>query len=93
MTAIHNVVIIGAGPAGIATAIEALKNGIKAEDILILEKSGEIAHMINSKYPDEKPILANYKNKIADVTGGLSIPDMSKKEFIDFMTHCDSKIG
>ena len=33
---IHQIVIIGAGPAGIATAIEAIKRGQSVEDIVIL---------------------------------------------------------
>lgn len=82
---VHQIVILGAGPAGISTATEAIKRGFKAEDILILEKFGEIAHMISSKYPDEKPVLANYKNKIAETTSGLKISDMTKKDFMSFM--------
>ena len=68
---IHPVIIIGAGPAGIATAVEVLNRGYKKEDIIILEKSGEIAHMIAAKYPDEKPVLANYKERIAECIGDL----------------------
>lgn len=82
---IHQIVIIGAGPAGISAAVEALNKGFSPEDILILEKSGEIAHMIASKYPDEKAVLANYKNKVADDIGGLQIEDMTKKEFMTYM--------
>ena len=39
------VVILGAGPAGISTAVEAIKKGFKAEEILILEKFDEVAYM------------------------------------------------
>lgn len=82
---IHPVCIIGAGPAGIATAVELLDRGYRSEDIIILEKSGEVAHMIATKYPDEKPVLANYKNKMAECEGNLCIKDMSKQDFMDYM--------
>ncbi len=82
---IHPVIIIGAGPAGIATAVEVLNRGYKSDDIVILEKSGEIAHMIAAKYPDEKPVLANYKERMAECIGDLCITDMTKPEFIDYM--------
>lgn len=82
---IHPVCIIGAGPAGIATAVELIGRGHRSEDIIILEKSGEVAHMIATKYPDEKPVFANYKNRMAECEGDLCIQDMSKQDFLDYM--------
>lgn len=82
---IYPVCIIGAGPAGIATAVELLKRGYQAKDIVILEKSGEVAHMINSKYPEEKPVLANYKERMAECVGDLCITDMSKQDFLAYL--------
>lgn len=79
------IVIIGAGPAGIATAIEAINRGYKTDDIIIVERSGEIAHMISQKYPDEKPILANYKGRLAACVGDMCIADMSKKDFFEYL--------
>jgi thioredoxin reductase len=79
------VVILGAGPAGISTAVEAIKKGFKAEEILILEKFDEVAHMISSKYPQEKTVIANYKNKSSEDMSGLRINDMTKQEFMLFM--------
>lgn len=82
---IHPIVIIGAGPAGIATAVEALKRGYKSDEIILIEKSGEVAHMISTKYPDEKPVLANYKERMVECLGDLCIVDMTKPEFMDYM--------
>lgn len=82
---IHPVIIIGAGPAGIATAVEVLNRGYKANEIVILEKSGEVAHMIAAKYPEEKPVLANYKERMAECIGDLCITDMSKQEFLNYL--------
>lgn len=81
----HPVCIIGAGPAGIATAVELLNRGYKSEEIIILEKSGEVAHMINAKYPEEKPVLANYKDRMAECIGDLCITDMSKQDFLEYL--------
>lgn len=81
----HPVCIIGAGPAGIATAVELLNRGYKSEEIIILEKSGEVAHMINAKYPEEKPVLANYKDRLAECIGDLCITDMSKQDFLEYL--------
>ena len=81
----QQVVILGAGPAGISTAVEAIKKGFRPEEILILEKFDEVAYMISSKYPEEKTVLANYKNKSADRMSGLHINDMTKQEFMSLM--------
>lgn len=81
----QQVVILGAGPAGISTAVEAIKKGFQTDEILILEKFDEVAYMISSKYPEEKAVLANYKNKFADRISGLHINDMTKQEFMTFM--------
>ncbi len=40
-------IIIGGGPAGLAAAISANDNGIKAEDILILERDRELGGILN----------------------------------------------
>lgn len=82
---IHPVIIIGAGPAGVATAVEVLNRGYKANEVIVLEKSGEVAHMIAAKYPEEKPVLANYKERMAECIGDLCITDMSKQEFLDYL--------
>ena len=79
------IVIIGAGPAGIATAIEAIQRGFKSDEIIMLERAHEISNMVSSKYPNEKRVLANYKGKIAACLGDMCITDMSKKEFFDYL--------
>src|SRR5690606_7658751 len=82
---IHPVIIIGAGPAGVATAVEVLNRGYNSSEVVVLEKSGEVAHMIAAKYPEEKPVLANYKERMAECIGDLCITDMSKQEFLDYL--------
>ena len=85
MESLYKIAIIGAGPAGIACAVEAVKRGVSPQEILILEKFHEILHSIKVKYPDSKPVLANYKGVGAECFGNLCINDMDKDEFIDFM--------
>lgn len=79
------ILIVGAGPAGIATAVEAINRGYKSSDIVLIEKSGELSHMIQSKYPNEKPVLANYKERMAECIGDMCITDMTKDEFIGYL--------
>lgn len=61
---VFSAIIVGAGPSGIAAAVELINKGIHSDSILVLEKSGVISNMIQLKYPNEKPVLANYKGHI-----------------------------
>lgn len=40
-------IIIGGGPAGLAAAVEANRNGIKSDDILIIERDRELGGILN----------------------------------------------
>jgi len=42
-----NLVVIGGGPAGLAAALEAKRQGIKSEDILVIERDAELGGILN----------------------------------------------
>ena len=48
----NEIIIIGAGPAGISMAVEAVNAGISNDKILILEKAEEHSFTIKKYYPD-----------------------------------------
>ena len=70
-----DLVIVGAGPAGIALAAEARAAGVSPERILVLEKAHEHSWIIRKYYPVSKPVLATYKGIEAKCEGVLCIPD------------------
>lgn len=80
-----NIVIIGAGPAGISMAVEAVNAGISSENILILEKAEEHSFTIKKYYPDNKLVTANYKGFAAACTGVMCLADSSKHETISYL--------
>src|SRR5260370_25578389 len=57
----HDLIIIGAGPGGIALAAEAFASGIEPSQILILEKGPTHNSAIRQLYPEKKLTTANYK--------------------------------
>ena len=57
----YELIIIGAGPAGISMAAEARSVGIPSEQILVLEKGPTHSWAIRKFYPAKKIVLANYK--------------------------------
>lgn len=81
----YDLIVIGAGPAGISMAAEAAHAGIDPKNILILEKAEEHSFSIKKYYPDSKLVTANYKGFEAKCTGVLCIPDLTKHETISYL--------
>jgi len=80
----HNLIIIGAGPGGIALAAEAFASGINPSQILILEKGPTHNSAIRQLYPEKKLTTANYKGFAARCEGLLCVRDMTKPETLQF---------
>ncbi len=81
----YDLLVIGAGPAGISMAAEACHSGIDSKKILILEKAEEHSFSIKKYYPDSKLVTANYKGFEAKCTGVLCIQDLTKHETISYL--------
>lgn len=80
----HDLLIIGAGPGGIALAAEASASGIDPAQILVLEKGPTHNSAIRQFYPEQKLTTANYKGFAAQCEGLLCLRDMTKPETIKF---------
>lgn len=81
----YDLIVIGAGPAGISMAAEAITQGIDAEKVLIIEKAQEHSWIIRKYYPEEKLVTANYKGKEAVCNGVLCLSDSSKSETLSLL--------
>ena len=81
----YDIVVIGAGPAGIGMAVEARAMGIPPDRLLLLEKASEHSFTLKKYYPDEKLVTANYKGFEAVCTGVMCMTDLSKHETISFL--------
>ncbi len=80
-----DILIIGAGPAGISMAAEARAAGLDPERMLVIEKAPEHSFTLKKYYPEDKLVTANYKGFEAVCTGVLCMPDLSKSETISFL--------
>lgn len=80
----HDLIIIGAGPGGIALAAEAFASGIDPSQTLILEKGPTHNSAIRQLYPEKKLTTANYKGFAARCEGLLCVGDMTKPETLEF---------
>ena len=79
-----DLIIIGAGPGGIALAAEAFASGIDPSKILTLEKGPTHNSAIRQLYPEQKLTTANYKGFAARCEGLLCVGDMTKPETLQF---------
>jgi thioredoxin reductase (NADPH) len=81
----YKVIVVGAGPGGLAAAIECQEMGMSREDILILEKGSEPADAIRKFYPEKKMTLANYKGLPTETLGHLPcFPDLTKAQTMTY---------
>lgn len=81
----YDIIIIGAGPAGVSMAVEAKHAGISTDKILIIEKSQEHSFTIKKYYLDSKLVTANYKGMEAKCLGVMCLSDSTKEETISYL--------
>lgn len=80
----HELVVVGAGPGGIALAAEAQACKLDRNRIVVLEKGQTHNWAIRQFYPERKLTTANYKGFEARCEGLLCIRDMTKTETLDY---------
>lgn len=90
---LHELLIIGAGPAGISLAVEAIKAGVKSSDIVLLEKAKQHSYSIRKFYPESKPVTANYKGIEAQCDGELCLVDTTKEGAISLLDQAIDEHG
>jgi thioredoxin reductase (NADPH) len=78
----YELAIIGAGPAGIATAIESYAVGIK--DIILLEKDENHNATIRKFYKDNKRVDKDWKGQKVELDGTIYFVDGTKESTLDF---------
>jgi thioredoxin reductase (NADPH) len=82
MSHIYNLAIIGAGPAGIATAVESYMLGIR--DIILLEKDQNHNSTIRKYYKDNKRVDKDWKGQKVELDGRIYFVDGTKETTLDF---------
>ncbi len=81
----YQIIIIGAGPAGISMGVEARNFGVSKDQVLIIEKANEHSFTIKKYYPDNKLVTANYKGFTPVCTGVMCLSDSTKHETISYL--------
>ena len=80
-----DLLIIGAGPAGLAAAVEAQRAGIS--NLLVLEKGPSHSQMIRTYYKEGKRVDAQYAGVEALCIGILCLRDSNREGYLAMMDH------
>ncbi len=79
---VYDLIIIGGGPGGIGTAVEARALGV--EKILLLEKSDNHSDTIRKFYKDNKRVDKDWQGQIVEMEGTIPFMDGTKESTLDF---------
>ncbi len=82
MDTVYELAIIGAGPAGIATAIESYTLGLR--HIVMLEKDENHNSTIRKFYKDGKRVDVEWKGQKVELDGTIYFVDGTKESTLDF---------
>jgi len=82
MSKMYELAIVGAGPAGIATAVESYLQGVKS--IVLLEKDTNHNSTIRKFYKDNKRVDVEWKGQKVELDGRIYFVDGTKESTLDF---------
>jgi len=82
MDKLYDLVIIGGGPGGIGSAVEAKVLGI--EKVLMIEKTDNHSHTIRKFYKDKKRVDKDWQGQEVQLEGNVEFVDGSKESTLDY---------
>jgi thioredoxin reductase (NADPH) len=85
MEKVYDLIIIGGGPGGIGSAIEAKFLGL--EKILLIEKTDNHSDTIRKFYKDKKRVDKDWKGQTVELEGNIDFVDGTKESTLDYFDH------
>lgn len=79
---LYDIIVIGGGPGGISTVVEAKILGLKK--ILMIEKGDNHSQTIRKFYKENKRVDKDYKGLVVELKGNVEFTDGSKESTLDY---------
>ena len=78
----YDLIIIGGGPGGIGSAVEAKVLGLKK--VLMIEKTDNHSHTIRKFYKDQKRVDKDWQGQAVELEGNVDFVDGTKESTLDY---------
>ncbi len=85
MDRLYDLIIIGGGPGGIGSVIEAKELGL--EKVLLIEKTENHSHTIRKFYKDKKRVDKDWQGQAVELEGNVEFVDGTKESTLDYFDH------
>ena len=82
----YDLIIVGAGPAGIASSVAAA--GSEISKVLLIEKGDNHSTTIRKFYKDDKRVDKDYKGERIDLRGNIKFETATKGDVLDLFSEC-----
>jgi thioredoxin reductase (NADPH) len=82
MENIYDLIIIGGGPGGIGSAVEAKVLGLKK--VLMIEETDNHSHTIRKFYKDKKRVDKDWQGQAVELEGNVEFVDGTKESTLDY---------
>jgi len=82
MEKIYDLIIIGGGPGGIGSVVEAKELGL--EKVLMIEKTDNHSHTIRKFYKDQKRVDKDWQGQAVELEGNVEFVDGTKESTLDY---------
>jgi thioredoxin reductase (NADPH) len=82
MSKVYDVIIVGGGPGGIASAVEA--SIFRMESILMIEKGDNHSQTIRQYYKDSKRVDKDWQGQTVDMIGNVDFFDGTKESTLEY---------
>ena len=82
MGTIYDLIIIGGGPGGIGSVVEAKELGL--EKVLLIEKTENHSHTIRKFYKDKKRVDKDWQGQAVELEGSVDFVDGTKESTLDY---------
>ena len=91
MANIYDLIVVGGGPCGIASVVEAKRNGLS--NVLLLEKGDNHSQTIRKFYKDNKRVDKEYKGQDSTIHGLVSFEDGTKESTLILTSYLTLRIS